>query len=280
VTRGGGRGGAAAGAGSDGAGALEFWDCHAAVGRWTLPPPAGAGALDPDALRAELAAAGVDGALVHHGLGRDYDPAAGNEALLRELGQVDPAGERGDAGGTLVPCVTLLPPDTAELPPPAEHLPALIRRGVRGARLYPRSHNFDLAEWCAGGLLAALERHRLPLSIDLAEAPWRDLHGVCAAHPDLPVIVTRVNYRHERVLYPLFRHHPRLHVELSFFQGHRGIEEVVDRFGPERLLFGSGLPFFTPGAPVMMVARADVGDAARRAIAGGNLRRLMEGVRP
>jgi hypothetical protein len=29
-----------------------------------------------------------------------------------------------------------------------------------------------------------------------------------------------------------------------------------------------------------MVARADVGDAARRAIAGGNLRRLMAGVRP
>jgi Amidohydrolase len=273
VTRGGDGDGAAAVAGAAGAGALEFWDCHAAVGRWTLPPPAGA--LDPDALRAELVGAGVAGALVHHGLGRDYDPAAGNEALLRELGQL---GERG-ATGALVPCVTLLPPGTAELPPPAEHLPALIRRGVRGARLYPRSHNFDLAEWCAGGLLGALERHRLPLSIDLAETAWRDLHGVCEAHPELPVIVTRVNYRHERVLYPLLRCHPRLHVELSFFQGHRGIEEVVDRFGPERLLFGSGLPFYTPGAPVVMVARADVGDAARRAIAGGNLRRLMAGVR-
>ena len=52
MTRGGGEA-AAAVAGSDGAGALEFWDCHAAVGRWTLPPPAGA--LEPDALRAELA---------------------------------------------------------------------------------------------------------------------------------------------------------------------------------------------------------------------------------
>jgi predicted TIM-barrel fold metal-dependent hydrolase len=180
----------------------------------------------------------------------------------------------------LVPCVTLLPPDTAELPPPDEHLPALIRQGVRGARLYPKSHNFSLAEWCAGGLLAAMERHRLPLSIDLAETSWDDLHGVCAAHFELPVIVTRVNYRHERVLYPLFRHHPRLHVEISYFQGHRGIEEVVDRFGPERLLFGSGLPFYTPGAPVVMVVRADVGDAARQAIAGGTLRRLMEEVRP
>jgi hypothetical protein len=256
---------------------LEFWDCHAAIGRWTLPPPAGA--LDPEGLRAELAWAGAAGALVHHGLGRDYDPAAGNEALLRELAEAGGAADSG-AAGTLVPCVTLLPPDTAELPRPVEHLPALIRLGVRGARLYPKSHNFSLADWCAGELLAAMERHRLPLSIDLAETTWEDLHGVCAAHPGLPVIVTRVNYRHERVLYPLFRHHPRLHVEISLFQGHRGIEEVVDRFGPERLLFGSGLPFYTPGAPVVMVVRADVGDVARRAIAGGNLRRLMAEVRP
>ena len=256
---------------------LDFWDCHAGIGRWTLPPPAGA--LDPDGLRAELAWAGVGGALVHHGLGRDYDPAAGNEALLRELAEASGTVQAG-AAGTLVPCVTLLPADTAELPPPEEHLPALIRRGVRGARLYPKSHNFSLAEWCAGGLLTAMEQHRLPLSIDLVETTWQDLHGVCAAHPDLPVIVTRVNYRHERVLYPLFRHHPRLHVEISYFQGHRGIEEVVDRFGQERLLFGSGLPFYTPGTPVVMVVRADVGDAARRAIAGGNLRRLMEEVRP
>jgi predicted TIM-barrel fold metal-dependent hydrolase len=249
---------------------LEFWDCHAAIGRWTLPPPAGA--LDPSELCEELAYAGIAGALVHHGLGRDYDPAAGNDVLLQELAP--------EAPRPLVPCVTLLPPDTGEFPPLEEHLPDLVRRGVRGVRLYPKSHNFSLEEWCAGDLLAALERHRLPVSIDLAETNWSALHGVCAAHPALPVVVTRVNYRNERYLYPLLRQHSRLHVELSFFQGHRAIEEVVDRFGPERLLFGTGLPFFTAGAPVVMVVRADVGDAARRAIAGENLRRLMAEVRP
>lgn len=257
---------------------LAFWDCHTAIGRWTLPPPAGA--LDPAGLRAELAHAGgaygaIAGALVHHGLGRDYDPAAGNAALLRELA----AAPAGSGEPELVPCVTLLPTHTEEFPPPEEHLRDLIRRGVRGARLYPRSHNFSLEEWCAGDLLAALERHRLPVSVDLAETDWPTLHRVCAAHPALPVIVTRVNYRHERFLYPLLKQHPALHVESSFFQGHRGIEEVGDRFGPHRLLFGTGLPFFEIGGPIVMVVRADVGDDARRAIAGGNLRRLMSELR-
>lgn len=253
---------------------LTFWDCHAAIGRWTLPPPGGA--LDPASLREELAWTGMAGALVHHGLGRDYDPAAGNEVLLAELG----ARDQQQATPELIPCVTLLPTHTGEFPPLEDYLPALVRQGVRGVRLYPKSHNFVLEEWCAGELLAALARHRLPVSIDLAETSWSEVHRVCVAHPALPVIVTRVNYRNERYLYPLLKQHPLLHVEISLFQGHRGLEEVVERFGPERLLFGTGLPFYAAGGPVVMVVRADIGDAARQAIAGGNLRRLMGEVRP
>jgi hypothetical protein len=257
---------------------LTFRDCHAAVGRWTIRPPAGA--LEVDELRAVLRSAGVAGGLVHHGLGRDYDPAAGNDALLAELAAAASGGaQRGGPAVELVPCATLLPSETEELPPPEEHLPALIRQGVRGARLYPRSHNFSLEEWCAGRLLTALERHRLPVAVDLAESSWSAIHDLCAAHPALPVVVTRVGYRNERFLYPLLRQHPRLHVEVSLFQGHRAIEEVVDRFGPQRLLFGTGLPFFDVGGPILSVVRADVGPHARRAIAGGNLQALMAEVR-
>ncbi|MDQ3700559.1 MAG: amidohydrolase [Chloroflexota bacterium] len=262
--------------------ALAFWDCHAAIGRWTLPPPAGA--LDVPGLVEELARAGIAGALVHHGLGRDYDPAAGNAVLMGELGtapaQMEDAHRTapGAAPARLVPCVTLLPSHTGEFPPPDEHIPALIGQGVRAVRLYPRSHNFSLEEWCAGEILGALERHRLPLSIDLSETDWGTLHGVLGAHPALPVIVTRVNYRQERFVYPLLRQHPTLHVEVSLFQGHRAIEEVVGRFGPRQLLFGTGLPFYDAGAPMVMVARADVGAGAQQAIGGGNLLRLLREV--
>src|SRR5262249_43240869 len=134
---------------------------------------------------------------------------------------------------------------------------------------------FSLAEWCSGPLLGELERRRTPLSIDLAETDWEVIHRLCAEHPGLPVIVTRVNYRQERYLYPLWSHHPNLHVEISLFQTHRGLEEAVARFGHRRLLFGSGLPFFDVGGPMMMVARCEVGTEAQQAIAGGNLRRLL-----
>lgn len=273
--------------------APAFWDCHAAIGRWTLPPPAGA--LDVAGLVEELGRAGIVGALVHHGLGRDYDPAAGNAVLMGELATAPaqmevahgtalgaaPAAKEDPLAATparLVPCATLLPSHTGEFPPPDEHIPALIEQGVRAVRLYPRSHNFSLEEWCAGELLGALERYRLPVSVDLSETDWGALHGVLGAHPALPVIVTRVNYRQERFVYPLLRQHPTLHVEVSLFQGHRAIEEVVGRFGPRQLLFGTGLPFYDAGAPMVMVARADVDAAAQLAIGGGNLLRLLREV--
>ncbi len=244
-----------------------FWDCHAAIGRWTVPPPGGW--LDEAALRRELQASGIAGALVHHGLARDYDPAIGNEALLQEIG----------AASTLLPCVTLLPHHTGEVPPPRAHVPQLLAQGACAVRLYPKSHTFSLAPWCAGDLLETLAEHRVPLSIELAETSWETLHEVCSAHPALPVIVTRVSYRQERYLYALWERHDNLYVDISHFQGHRAIEEAVERFGPERLLFGTGLPFYAPGGPVLLVMRAEIDEPARRAIAGGNLLRLIGAVR-
>ena len=245
---------------------MEFWDCHAGIGRWTVPPPAGP--LEAPDLVAEMAHARIARALVHHGLARDYDAAAGNEALLREVtGLPD-----------LIPCATLLPHHTGEFAHPRDLLPSLIGAGVRAVRLYPKSHRFSLEAWCAGSLLAGLEAHHLPLSIDFEETSWSEIHALCTDYPALPVVVTRVNYRQERYLYALWERHATLHVESSLLQQHRGIEQIVDRFGPERLLFGTGLPYYAAGAPILMVVRADIGDAARQAIASGNLRRLLEAV--
>ncbi|MGH2351297.1 MAG: amidohydrolase family protein, partial [Chloroflexota bacterium] len=182
-------------------------------------------------------------------------------------------------GVQLVSCATLLPHHTGEFPPPHEHIPQLLAQGVRAVRVYPKSHTFSLASWCAGDLLAVLEAHRVPLSVELAETTWDQLHQLCGDHPQLPVLVTRVGYRLERVLYPLWARHPNLYIDLSHFQAHRAIEAAVERFGPRRLLFGTGLPFYSAGASVLAVLRAEIEAEAREAIAGRNLRQLLESVR-
>ena len=58
------------------------------------------------------------------------------------------------------------------------------------------------------------------------------------------------------------------------------LKGLVDTAGAERILFGSGLPRNNPGGYVMMLARADIADADRAAIAHGNLERLLGEVKP
>jgi predicted TIM-barrel fold metal-dependent hydrolase len=54
---------------------------------------------------------------------------------------------------------------------------------------------------------------------------------------------------------------------------------VLERFGNERLLFGTGLPSCDPGGPIARVYYTHGSDADLAAIAHGNLERLLSRVR-
>jgi predicted TIM-barrel fold metal-dependent hydrolase len=69
-------------------------------------------------------------------------------------------------------------------------------------------------------------------------------------------------------------------IEISGYQPHRAIEEIAQRFGARRLLFGSGLPVFEPGSAVAMVTYAELPQDQKQMIAGGNLESLLEQAKP
>jgi len=50
---------------------------------------------------------------------------------------------------------------------------------------------------------------------------------------------------------------------------------VTERFGPERLVFGTGLPEFDGGGPVSQVMYSRLPREQKALIAGGNLRRML-----
>ena len=55
-----------------------------------------------------------------------------------------------------------------------------------------------------------------------------------------------------------------------------GMEEVVRRFGPERLIFGSEAPFLTPGSPVTALSLSPLPRKDKEKIARENLVRLID----
>jgi predicted TIM-barrel fold metal-dependent hydrolase len=249
---------------------LRFFDCSCSIGRTGAPI-----LLDiPDAagLEREMRQAGVEEALVYHTAARDAHPPLGNARLAEEL--------RGHPA--LHPVWVLLPHHTGEMSRPAELRKELRAAGVKAVRLYPgrAHHSFSLAEWCCGELLAALEDAALPLLVDIEAVSWEDAAEILGRHPGLPLIAANCSYRHDRYIYPLLEKHPNLHVELSRFLGAGEIEDVVRRFGTRPLLFGTNMPVYTGTAAVARLTYADLEWSAKEEIAGGNLRRLLGGIRP
>jgi hypothetical protein len=248
---------------------LGLFDAYAGVG----PSSQRASPLAPedvDGLLGALDDHGIEEALVYSQVARDHVPAEGNARLLADI-----------AGQTrLHPQWVLVPHQAGDMPPPRELVAYMLASGVRAARLYPArsSHNFSLQAWCAGPMLRELQERRLPVFVDGDQVSWDEVHTLLGDYPALPLVLTRCSYRSDRYLYALWEAHQNLYVETSAYVVHAALENVARRFGPQRLLFGSGLPEMAPGAAITFLMRSNLPDEWRRQIGGGNLRRLLAGV--
>jgi hypothetical protein len=228
----------------------------------------------PDAagLRREMETAGVEDALVYHVLAKDGHPPLGNTLLLEEI--------KGHVG--LHPVWVLLPHHTGEMPSPDRLLAEMKDKEIKAARLYPgrQHHSFTLADWCAGELLAALQGVRLPLILDIEIVSWEEVFSLLQKYPQLPIILANFTYRHDRFLYPLWERFDHLYIEMSRFMGGGAVEDVVRRFGSGRILFGTNMPHYTGTAAVARLTYADIAWDDKRAIAAGNLDRILKEVWP
>jgi hypothetical protein len=239
---------------------MDYFDANAMIGALGAGP-AGVG-LTAAGLLEQMARYGIRQSLVASTAAFEYNAGAGNRALAREL----------EPHPNLFPLYALTP-DPGALEEAAALLPS---RPFAALLACDREHHsFSLREWCAGALLDSLERRGIPVFLRPALAGWEEVAAVLEAHPRLPLVLTHTGYRVDRYIYPLARRYPRLFVETSMYVGHRQVEEFVRNFGP-RLIFGTNLPYYTPGAALAVLAYARLSDEERARVAGLNLRALLE----
>ena len=255
---------------------IRFFDCNAMIGRWNTP--VNGRHLTPQTLLAEMDRAGIEEALVYHAVSRQYAPTVGNSLLDEELAPFY----------RLHPSWAALPHWAGDMPEPRTLASNMLAAGVRAARMFPGEplrydHRVFMAEWVVGELLSELDANRIPLFLDfdlglLGDPDWQMIHDLCRSHPDLPVVLNQIAYGRDRALAPLFNECPNLRCDLTAFTSLGWIEAFCQRFGAERLLFGTGVPFWVPAAVVSAVRYARISWEEKALIAGDNLRRLLEGV--
>lgn len=254
---------------------LELFDCNSFIGQVSVPrfyPRR----VTASVLRAEFDRIGVAEGLVTHVAAREYSPALGNDLLRDELAK----------DGGFSPCLTLLPTGTRELWAAESLLDELRHRGARAARLFPSAtiHRYPLDRRVIGDLLSVLEGARVPVFVDFDlgrrdEADWRALYDLAEGFPELPLVVVRPGGRSNRGLYPLLKNYPNTYIETGGYWVHHGLEQISHTLGAERLLFGSGFPYWSLSGAAYHVATSGVSPEEKQLIGSGNLRRLLGCVR-
>ena len=154
---------------------------------------------------------------------------------------------------------------------------------ARGVRIFPKTHNFPLADWMVGSLCEWMIERRLPLFIWHVELDWPSLRALALGFPQLKIIVesqTQKILYHTRPLFAIVRDCPNLLVEISNLSGAGMLEYAVRQCGAERFVFGSFQPMSDPLVPVGMILDADISEAEKAMIAGGNLRALVNEAHP
>lgn len=217
-------------------------------------------------------------ALVSHASCQDSGPTPGNEILMSETRGIS----------RLVPCWVLLPNHTRELgDDTCDFFRRMLANDVKAAKIYPINHHFSLSEWSVGSMLEKLDEYRMPLLIDFSivhysdaimNVQWDKIHEICSRHRNLPVILLRIGANVDRNLFPLLEIFDNLHIDISYYSVNDGIERICDMFGPEHLVFGTGLPVMSPAGPIAMLMYSNIPLSMKQSIASGNLERMLESV--
>lgn len=231
---------------------------------------------EPEELISTMQRFSIERAIVYHSLSREVHPSMGDPQLLQVC----------EGNKELVPVFCLLPLD--EVGGVETFVNTLKSNNVRAVRAFPAAsvHNFILSPVTCGPLLEALQELSIPLFIDYSNnmynpepIPFQLIWELGEAFPRLPMVLCNTGYRLLRDLIPTMKRINSLYLEISRFAVHRGLEELAGLFGVHRLLFGTGLPYYDPGAPIAAVTYADLAFEDKICIARGNLEDLIERVK-
>ena len=83
----------------------------------------------------------------------------------------------------------------------------------------------------------------------------------------------------DRFFFPLIKAYKNVYIDTSDYQVINGINKFCDKFGDERLLFGSNFPMDYFGGPITALMSSDLPAESLEKIASGNLERLISEVR-
>jgi predicted TIM-barrel fold metal-dependent hydrolase len=155
--------------------------------------------------------------------------------------------------------------------------------GLRGLFLHPWEETFQVGGLLVEQVLEVARRRMLPVIV-AAGYPWLSeglqVGELARRFPDVRFVATNggqinISGLGQADVELALAANPNLAVQTAGVYREDFLENVVARFGPERLLYASAFPLLEPRLEILRVRWAHFGEAARAAVLGGNARALL-----
>ncbi|MBE6928871.1 MAG: hypothetical protein E7463_01205 [Ruminococcaceae bacterium] len=252
---------------------MTFYDAHLTYGLSSdvnLTPPMPCPTIEE--LDAALIRAGVSGGLVFGEAPDNAGVVIGNRMLAEDLKK---------AKTDLYGLYTIVPRFTHEIPSAAD-LPAVLKRDkMAGLRMSPATNRWLPKPGIIADYLEMACELRIPVFFDTKRGiTLGEIYDILERFPALTCILSYKNiWPADRYYRPFIAQFPNLHMELSSMITDQGIDKLVDEYGAERFLFGSGFPWMYIGGQQMQLRHACISEDDKNLIASGNLLRLIKEAR-
>ena len=166
--------------------------------------------------------------------------------------------------------------------------------GVKGIRLHPNYHDYDLSGENATALIQEATKRGLPLSVTLRMEDERQSHWLVKV-PSVPIhqIIEAINRSPEATFILTYIHFQEVeqiinacpkrqnfliettsHYLLGDYPNH--LQTLTDKIGVHRILFGSGMPLKYPQAALLKVECLQVSGEEKGKILGENAAKLLK----
>ena len=153
----------------------------------------------------------------------------------------------------------------------------LKKLSPESTRIYqiPDRSTFSAFYW--EEILDAVNELKLPLIIDgnYTDTLFVNLPDIARQYCDIKFVLVRNGLCHMRQVIPLLKKLDNVYFTVDTMLDNLQIEEIYDKCGVDKLLFGSSYPRLAPSGALGLVLYADIPDAAKQKILNDN----WEGIR-
>ncbi|MQG18635.1 MAG: hypothetical protein FI687_02520 [SAR202 cluster bacterium] len=157
------------------------------------------------------------------------------------------------------------------------------RNKISSVRMTPSVHQYPFENWIVKPWLNWLQEEKIPLWLPISyeflstEPPVNpsELHQTIRQYPKLQVVIADVHYKYSWI-YQLLEALPNCHIEISQFIGTGAIEELIERLGHERVLYGSGFPENNFGRQLYSIHQSELQKNILEDICHKNVKALLE----